>query len=765
MKLTKLAGIIHLLYMVPLLHMTSAIAIEPFEVKDIRIDGLQRTEPGTVFSYLPIKVGDTLTDDQSAVAIRALFATGFFADVKLRVEEGVLVVIVRERPSISSIEINGVKDIPKDQLRDNLKFVGLAEGRIFDKAALEKSENELKRAYVARGRYAVTVKTTVTELERNRVSVTFDVIEGEVSKIRQINIVGNQLIKEKELMGLMKLTTPTMWTWATSNDQYSKQKLSADLEVIRSFYLDSGYLEFSIESTQVSITSDKKDIYITLNISEGAKYKVSDIKLIGDEKILSHDEMRKLIPIQVGDVFSRSLLTASQKNISDRLGDDGYAFANVSAVPELDKIKHEVAFTFVSDPGQRVYVRRINITGNTKTKDEVIRREFRQMEGAWFATKKIQKSKQRVDRLNYFSDVNLETPPVQSTKDQVDLNINVKEKPTGSFNVGAGISSSQGLVLSMGVTQSNLFGTGNVLSTQINTSKTNQVYSVSYTNPYYTDNGVSRGFDLYQRNLDTTSTSISPYKSFTTGGGVRFGVPIGEDETMFYGLAVEQSTYELFPTSPIQFQNFVNTFGTTTNNVLGTVGWTRDTRDSAIYPTDGKLQRAFVEVALPVADLRYYKLTYQQQKFIPLSKSVSLLLNGEAGMASGYGDKPLPFFKNFFAGGVGSVRGYDSNSLGPRDSFGAFLGGDKRVLGNIELLFPMPGNKDKSVRLSAFIDGGVVYGVPTEIPGSDGPRFSTGIAFTWISPVGPLKMSYARPLANQDVDKLQRFQFTLGQIF
>ncbi len=765
MKLIKLAGLVHLLYMVPLLYMTSAIAIEPFEVKDIRIEGIQRTEPGTVFSYLPVKVGDTLTDDQSAAAIRALFATGFFADVKLRVEEGVLVVIVRERPSIASVEINGAKDIPKDTLRDNLKFVGLTEGRIFDKAALEKSENELKRAYVARGRYAVTVKTTVAELERNRVSVTFDVIEGEVSKIRQINIVGNQVFSEKELLGLMKLTIPTLWTWITSNDQYSKQKLSADLEVMRSFYLDSGYLEFSVESTQVSITSDKQDIYITINISEGAKYKVSDIKLIGAENILPHAEMRKLIPIQAGEVFSRNKLTESQKNISDRLGDDGYAFANVSAVPELDKTKHEVAFAFVFDPGQRVYVRRINVIGNTKTKDEVIRREFRQMEGAWFATKKIQKSKQRVDKLGFFSEVNLETPPVPSTKDQVDLNVSVKEKPTGSLNVGAGVSSSQGLVLTGGITQSNLFGTGKQLSTQINTSKLNQVYSVSYTNPYYTDDGVSRGFDLYQRNLDTTSTSISPYKSFTSGGGVRFGLPIGEDETMHYGLSVEQSSYALFSNSPVQFQKYVNNFGDTTNNVLSTVGWTRDSRDSAIYPTDGKVQRAFVEVALPIADQRYYKLTYQHQKFIPLSKSVALLLNGEAGIAAAYDDKPLPFFKNFYAGGVGSVRGYEPNSLGPRDILGSYLGGDKRVLVNSELLFPMPGSKDKSVRLSAFVDGGIISGEPTAIPGTDGPRYSTGIALTWISPVGPLKMSYAWPLAEQAGDRLQRFQFTLGQIF
>jgi outer membrane protein insertion porin family len=740
--------------------------MEPFVVKDILVEGIQRTEAGTVFSYLPVKVGDTLNDEQSAAAIRALFATGFFTDVRLKADKGVLVVIVRERPSIASVDIEGVKDIPKDQLRDNLKFVGLAEGRIFDKAALEKSENELKRVYVARGKYAVSIKTTVTELERNRVAVSFDVVEGDVSKIRQINIVGNQAFSEKDLLDLMKLTTPTMWTWISSNDQYSKQKLSADLEVLRSFYMDSGYLEFSADSTQVSITPDKRDIYITININEGEKYKVSDIKLLAPESILPHEDMRNLIDIQVGDVFSRNKLTESQKKISDRLGDDGYAFANVNAVPELDKTKHEVAFTFVADPGQRVYVRHINVSGNTKTKDEVIRREFRQMEGAWFATKKIQKSKQRVDRLDFFSEVNLETPPVQGSKDQVDLNVSVKEKPTGSFNVGAGISSSQGLVLTAGVTQSNLFGTGKVLSTQVNTSKSNQVYSVSYTNPYYTDNGVSRGFDIYQRNLDTTTTSISPYKSYTLGGGVRFGVPIDEDETMHYGLSVEQATYELTPASPIQFKNYVSVYGTTTNNMLGTVGWTRDSRDSAIYPTDGKVQRAFTEVVLPFSDQHFYKLTYQHQKFHPLSKDITLMINGEAGMAGTYDRNPLPFFKYFYAGGVGTLRGYEPNSVGPRDINGAYLGGDKRLLASSELLFPLPGSgKEKSVRLSAFVDGAAVFGTATEIDGSDGPRYSTGLALTWISPVGPLKMSYAWPIAEHPGDRLQRFQFTLGQIF
>jgi outer membrane protein insertion porin family len=411
-------------------------------------------------------------------------------------------------------------------------------------------------------------------------------------------------------------------------------------------------------------------------------------------------------------------------------------------------------------------VRHINVVGNTKTQDEVIRREFRQTEGAWFATKKIQKSKQRVDKLDYFSEVNLETPPVQGSKDQVDLNVGVKEKPTGSFNIGAGISSGEGLVLTGGVTQNNLFGTGKILSTQVSTSKINQIFSVSYTNPYYTDDGVSRGFDVYKRSLDATYTSTSPYKSDTMGAGVRYGVPIAEDERINYGLSVERTALTLFPTSSFTLQDYVSTFGDTNNNLMGTIGWTRDSRDSAIYTTEGTVQRAIMEVGLPVSPQRYYKLTYQHQWFHPVSKNLTLLLNGEAGTAAGYDGQPLPFFKNFYAGGVGSVRGYDPGSLGPRDINNASLGGDKRLVGNAEMLFPIPGyEKEQSVRLSVFIDGGVIYGQETQVPASIGPRYSTGVALAWISPVGPLKLSYARPINENSVDKLQRFQFTLGTIF
>jgi len=759
MKLKKLAVLI------PLLYATSAVAFEPFVVKDIRVEGIQRTEAGTVFSYLPVKVGETLDDEHATAAIRALFATGFFKDVSLEAEQGVLIVLVRERPAIGGVKINGVKDFPKDQLSENLKYIGLAEGRIFDRSSLDKAVQELKRQYVARGKYGVTVNANVTDLERNRVDISFDVVEGETSTIKQINIIGNHAYRESELRDMMKLDTPNWMSWFSKSDQYSKQKLSADLETVRSFYLDAGYLEFSLDSTQVSITPDKKDIYITLNLTEGNKYTISDIKFSGPEYILPHEEMRKLSTIKPGDTFSRKELTASTTLIGDRLGDEGYAFANVNAAPELDKEKHQAMFTFMVDPGHRVYVRHVNVAGNTKTRDEVIRREFRQIEGGWFAASKIKKSKQRVDRLDYFSEVNVETPPVQGTIDQLDVNLVVKEKSTGDFSIGAGISSGEGLILTTAITERNLFGSGNFLSTQINTSRVNQVYSISYTNPYYTPEGMSRGFDVYKRDVNSSSTAISQYTSSTLGAGLRYGIPINDDETVHYGLSVEKTKLGLTTASPQRFIDYVNTFGTTTTNLTGTVGWSRDSRDSVIHTTEGMMQNASTELALPVSNQRYYKLTYQQQWFHPVSHDVTLMLNGEAGVGNGYGGKPLPFFKNFYAGGPGSVRGFEPLSLGPRDINNNALGGTKRVVGNAELLFPMPGmSKEQSVRLSIFADAGAVYG-QGDLPGTAGLRYSVGAALTWISPVGPLKISLGKPLNHRPDDKLQRFQFTLGNIF
>jgi outer membrane protein insertion porin family len=760
MKLKKWVGLL------PLLSATSAWSIEPFVIKDIRVEGIQRTEPGTVFSYLPVKVGDTLNDERAATALHALFATGFFKDVWLNAEQGVLVVVVKERPTVASVEINGVKDFPKDQLTDNLKTVGLAQGRILDKSVLDKAVQELKRQYVARGKYAVEVKATVKDLERNRVAVTFDVEEGNASKIRRINIVGNRVYAENDLLDVMQLTTPGWFSWFSKNDQYSKQKLTADMESLRTFYMNSGYMDFNIESTQVSISPDKKDIFITLNLFEGEKYTVSEIKMSGPQAVLSHEEMRKSISVKPGDTLSRDALTDATRKISERLGEDGYAFANVSAIPEVDKVKHQVAFTFVVDPLQRAYIRRINISGNEKTRDEVIRREFRQMESGWFATSKIKKSKQRVDRLNYFEEVNLDTTPVQGTSDQMDVNMSVKEKSTGSIQAGVGFSSSEKLTLSGSVSQANVFGTGNYLSTQVNTSKINTLYSVSYTNPYYTDDGISRGFDIFKRKTNTTSTYTTQYNSDTYGGGVRFGVPLNDDESFQFGLSAEVTSIYLSSLSAQRTINYVNTFGQTTQNLISNIGWVRDTRDSAIQTTEGSVQRAFLELGLPVSDQRYYKLTLTNQYFYPLSRNTTVMLNGNLGSANGYNGMPLPITKVFYGGGVGSVRGYDSNSLGPRDLNGLYLGGNKSVAGSAELLFPMPGmEKEKSVRLSAFLDGGAIYGEGAQVSSSMGMRYSAGLSVSWFSPAGPLKLSWAKPLNQKSQDKTQNIQFTLGTMF
>ncbi len=751
---------------------TTALAFDAFVVKDIRVEGIQRTEAGTVFGYLPIKVGETMTDDKAAEAIKALFATGFYKDVRVEVEGDVLVIVVEERPAVSNVELDGIKAFDKDALKKGLKEVGLADGRIFDRAMLDKAEQELKRQYLSKGYYATTITTTVTPLERNRVGVNFAVEEGDIAKIRQINIVGAKAFAEKDLLDLFAMTTPGWMTWYTKNDQYSKQKLSGDLEKLRSFYLDRGYIEFAIDSTQISISPDKTGIYITININEGEQYNLSAVKLAGD-LLLPEAELRQLVTLKPGEVFSREKLTETTKQITDRLGNEGYAFANVNAVPELDKAKRQVAFTIFVDPGRRVYVRRINLSGNTRSRDEVIRREARQMEGAWYDGEKINRTKVRVDRLGFFEEVNVETPAVPGTTDQVDMNISVKEKSTGSIMAGAGFSSTEKLVLSGSISQANLFGSGKALSLNINTSKLNKVYAVSYTDPYYTVDGISRGFDIYKRNTDPGSLSIASYSTSSYGGGVRYGFPIAEDNAIGIGFSVDSTTVKTDPiNSPQRYLDFVKEFGSTNTTLLLSSSWASDKRDSAIYTTQGSVQRLFGEVGLPGGSLHYYKLNYQYQTFYSFARKYVLMLNGEAGIGNGYSGKPLPFYKNFYAGGIGSVRGYSPSSLGPpemdvtgNNPTGNYLGGNRRLVGNAEFLLPLPGlGADKSLRLGPFVDAGWVWGAGQKMAFSD-LRYSIGVAVAWTSPVGPLKFSIAAPFHNQPADKIQNFQFQMGTSF
>ena len=767
-----------------------ALAFDPFVVKDIRVEGIQRTEAGTVFNYLPVRVGETFTEGQASDAIRALFATGFFNDVRIETEGDVIVVVVDERPAIADIDFVGVKEFDKDALKKGLRDVGLAESRIFDRALLERAEQELKRQYLSRGKYAATVTTTVTPLERNRVGINFAVEEGGVAKIRQINIVGAKAFDADDLLDQMQLTTPGWLTWYTKNDQYSRQKLSADLETLRSFYLDQGYLDFNIDSTQVSITPDKRDIYVTVNITEGEKYTVTGVRFTGD-LVLPESEYVALSKIRPGDTFSRENLTETTKAITDRLGNEGYAFANVNAAPEVDKEKREVAFTVFVDPGRRVYVRRINVGGNTKTRDEVVRREMRQMEGGWYDAAAINRSRTRIDRLGFFDEVNVETPAVPGTTDQVDVNFTVKERPTGNLMLGAGFSSAENIVLSASIAQQNLFGSGNALTLGLNTSESSRTLALSFTNPYYTVDGVSLGWDLYHRTYDADELdSVSPYKTVSTGAGIRLGWPIAEDDQINFGLTADHTEITTYALSPKLYKDFCRDFGgcnnsdgtgdVTVTSLIATVGWARDSRDSFTYPRSGTYQRVYGELTVPVGDLRYGKIGYQHQHWFPIGRDYALMLNADVGWAKGFGGKEVPFYKNYYVGGIGSVRGYDQGSIGPkfRDTDGdvTSTGGTRKIVGNAEFYFPMPGaGKDRSFRISAFFDAGYVWGEDEQPLGSDqfeeqklrfsDLRYSTGLAFAWSSPIGPLKFSFGHPLNKKDQDEVQRFQFQLGSVF
>ena len=742
----------------------AALAIQPFTIRDIRVEGVQRTEAGTVFSYLPVKVGEQMDDDKAAAALKALYATGFYTDVRLEVENDVLVVFVVERPSISQIEIVGAKEFTKENLKDGLKQVGISEAKIFDRSVLDRAEKEIKRQYTSRGFYSAKVTTTATPLERNRVSLTFTIEEGEVSKIVDINIIGAKAFSESTLLKEFELSTGGWFSWFTKEDQYSKQKLSGDLEKLRSYYLNRGYLEFNIDSTQVSITPDKEKIYITLAITEGPVYKLGEIKFSGELKI-PEAEMRALLLFRPGETFSRQKIVDSVKAISDRLANDGYSFANINPVPDPDRSKQVASFTMFVDPGRRVYVRRINVQGNSRTRDEVVRRELRQLEAGWYSIDKINRSKERLERTGFFEDINVETPAVPGTADQVDLNVTVKERNTGSLQFGVGYSSADKLTLSASVSQANIFGSGNQLSFRINSGTISKVYEVSYLNPYWTADGISRGFDVYRRDLNTASLTTGEYKSKSTGVGVRYGVPVTEYDAINFGVGYERNDLTLDAASPRRYLDYVNTFGSHSNTIRGSLGFGRDTRDSIYFPSRGYVLEAGAEIGLPGGDIKYYRIQTKAQWLKPVWGPIVLSANAEFGIANGYSGKPLPFFKNFYAGGVDSVRGFEQSSLGPRDANGDFVGGNRRIVGNFELLFPMPGVKtDKSVRLSTFIDVGNVFGAGDKLRLTD-LRSSAGFAVSWFSPVGPLKFSLSKPLKQKPEDKVERFQFLLGRVF
>ncbi len=739
-----------------------AQSFTPFVVRDIRVEGLQRTEPGTVFAYLPVKVGEVIDGKKAQEALRALFATGFFQDVRLEAEGNVLVVLVRERPAIAQIDFVGMKEFQPDAIRQALRQLGMAEGRIFDRSQLETAEQEIKRQYLSRGLYGAEVQVTVTPLERNRVGINIAVTEGEVAKIRGINIVGAEDFPESELLDELTLRTPGWLTWYTKHDRYAREKLAADLEALRSFYQNRGYLDFNIESTQVSITPDRRDIYITINISEGERYTVSGVDLSG-QLIAPREELEALVQLKPGDVFSREKLVASTQAIADRLGNDGYAFANANAVPEVDKEKRTVSFNIVVDPGRRVYVRRINVAGNTKTRDEVVRREMRQLEGAYYDTSKIQLSRRRIDRTGHFAEVTVDTQPVEGVPDQVDVVYTVKEKPTGALLLGLGFSSTENLILQASIQQSNIFGTGKYLSAAVSSGKVNRVYSLSYNDPYYTVDGVSQGFDIYQRRTDASDLAVGPYSTDALGGGIKWGYPVSEATRISLGFNVESVELDTFSDSPEQYIDFVREFGDKYKYGAVTTGWSRDTRDSVILTRDGSLSRISAELA--GGDVKFYRLTFHQEWFHPIGRDYAIALRADFGYADGLGGRPLPFFKNYYAGGPETVRGYRPFSLGPKDRDDNALGGNRRIVASAEFQFPMPGAaREQNLRLSAFLDGGQVYAEGEKLRLGE-LRYSTGIALSWLSPFGPLRLSFGHPLNDKPEDEIQRLQFTFGTTF
>jgi len=800
---------------------------DEFFVKDIKINGLKRISQGAVFNYLPINVGERFSLENAGPAIKALFKTGFFKDVALERDGSTLVINVIERPSIAKILIEGNKDLSKEDLTKALDKIGLSEGKVFDRQVLDKVQLELNRQYLSHGKYGLKIKTEVADLTRNRVGINIKISEGRVTKIKQINIVGNTVFDDKLLLRNFELSTSNLLSFYTKNDQYSKQKLSADLETLRSYYLDRGYINFSIDSTQVAITPDKKDIYVTINVKEGAVFNVEKVKLTGN-LVVKPDEMIKLVGIGPEEVFSRKAATETQKALQDRLGDEGYAFANVNMIPEINDVKKTVDMTFFVDPGKRVYVRKINMKGNTKTRDEVLRREMRQMESSWASGSKIERSKTRLERLGYFESVNVETPPVPGTADQIDVNYTVTEKASGNLSAGVGFSQTQGIVLNANVSQDNVFGSGKRVNVAFNNSNYATNYQFGFFNPYFTPDGISLGYNLGYSKRNAGQVNIANYSTDVFNGGVDLGIPLNEFDQLRFGFDVKHTTlklpnsssYDCFgsiqcgnrvssealgyiePTSDDyidhvtlsntsrEISDFVGEEGNKFLTFSPSIGWTHDTLNRAIFPTKGGQQRFSALATIPGSDLQFYKVSYKHQLYLPLARDLTLRLQAEIAHGDGYGNTSgLPFFENYFGGGTGSVRGFRNNTLGPRGHIttdtlrqenpnspllnsytfnssqtGRPLGGSNKLIASAELFFPVPFFAEtKSVRLGTFLDAGRIQNGF----GLNNMKYSAGVTGEWLSPFGALSVSFAYPInADKDRgDQTQPFQFNFGQNF
>lgn len=746
----------------------SALSADAIKVGDIRIEGLERVSKGAVFAHLPIDVGDTLKPGvETSRVIKSLYKSGLFDDIKLGFDGNTLVIKVKERPAIASITIEGNKSIDTDTLSEALSKAGIDKGRVFNRFVLDSIERELRQQYFAQGKYNVKIDTEVKPLDGNRVAIAIKISEGVVTRIRRVQILGNQHFSDEELLKNFNSGVPSWWAFLSSKDKYSKQKLEADLEILRAFYMDRGYLNFNIDSTQVTLTPDKKDLYITINVSEGEKYDVDKIDVKPRKKVKDIDTLVEKVEVEEGETFSRAKIADSIRKMKESLGDEGYAFADVDVLPKVDEKDHQVELDFVVDPGKRVYIRNIRFFGNTKTRDEVFRREMRQLEGSWYSESKIKRSQVRIQRLPFVETVNIERKRVPGRDDLIDLEVTVTERLAGSFTAGIGYSQAEGMLINLALSQENAFGSGKRLSINFNNSSSNTVYSVGYTNPYYTIDGVSRGFNAFYRKTDAGALDVVDYIADRWGLGMSYGIPLTEYDGLRLSLNYENISIKTSSQTPSEIQDFVDTNGDLYDEYTLNSTFTHDTRDRTVFATEGNLQRLRLELAVPGSDLDYYKLSYRNVLLFPFGKRVTL--QGMADVA--YGDSynetsDLPFFEKYYAGGIRSVRGYRANSLGPRTiSTDDPFGGNFRTLASMELFFPAPFAADnRSVRMGAFVDAGNVF-VDYDDFDENELRMAAGLSFEWLSPVGPLVFSIADPINDKEGDSTQQFQFSIGASF
>ena len=745
-------------------------------VSDIKIEGLQRVEPGLVFSNLPFEVNDPIESVDASSTIKLLYNTGQFKDISLEQEGGKIIIIVSEKPVISELNFYGVEAFQDDKLKIGLSQMNVSEGLVFDKTDLKKVEQEIARQYLSLGKYTATVSAEAIPLERNRMRVNIYVEEGTISRIKEINIVGNKLYEKEDLMELFKLKVTNMLSWYNKDDRYSKQVINGDLEALKSFYMNRGYLDFKINSSLIRISENKKNVFVDISIQEGNKYFFGESKISGKlNEDVSKEELEVQIGTSKGKVFSRAEVTATTARMNQILGDYGYAFSNANAIPEVDKIERTVDFNFFIDPGKKIYVRRVNFFGNEKTKDGVMRRELRQFEAAWYNKQKVERSKSRLLNTQYFDAVDLEITNVSGVTDQVDVNYYVKERNTGKLMLGAGVSSGEGLVGTFTVSQSNFLGTGNTVSTSISTGEVNKTYSLSYTDPYFTDDGVARTLSGYRRDVNTNDLATATYNTYSYGASTDFTIPLSEYNAIALGAVLDITDIELGANATQEYIDYCrNISGSTSTNdcnsdsVVLSGAYKTDTRNNATLPTAGMYISTNFKASLPVFDMQFYKLVTKAEKYWPLPNDMSFKVKGILGYADSYGDKKFPFFKNFFMGGPKTVRGYDQASIGKKtlNSFtGNFetTGGKKSLFAQAEIYFPPPGLKNvKSFRLSTFIDAGGVY--KDGFNGSD-TRFSAGLAALWLSPFGPLTISYAKPLNQSTNDEVTELQFGMGGAF